>query len=106
MERILLLDACCNVESIKCEDNELVACATSETYPGKRFVWSGLTWTKELWMMLKEKQTCNLVAVLKDVQEGMLGKGINQFPSFKDKVKREIKFEKCMSSTYLYIHIS
>ena len=104
LERILLLDACCNVECIKCEENELVACATSERYLGKRFVWPGLTWTKELWTMLNEKQTCDLVTVLKDVQEGMLGKGINQFPSFKDKVKREIKYEKCMSSMYLYTY--
>lgn len=95
MERILLLDACCNTENIECEDNELVACAASKQYPGQNIFWTSGTWTKELWIMLNEKKTCDLVAVLMDVEEVMLGKGINQFPNFKNEVNREIKFEKC-----------
>ena len=68
MERILLLEACCFAETIRCEENELVACAASEGHPAGSFCWTGGFWTKKLWSTLDETLTYDLEELLQDVK--------------------------------------
>ena len=96
MERILLLDAPCSAENIKCEPNELVACASSRgRHPDPRFLWTGGLWTKKIWklMMLTGKLTNNLVTSLENVLEDMKGQEDEdvQIPSIKNEIPENQK---------------
>ena len=102
MERILLLDACCNAKNIKCKDNELVACAASEGCQAESLPWTGGMWTKEFCQIFNQKETYNLVTLLEDVKNEMKRKNeMNpksniQVPSWKSALKRDVIFIKRM----------
>ena len=73
MVKLILLDACCNVQDVACEEgsNELVACAASEGFAAESDPCIGGYWTHELRLMLTEKQDCDLVTVLQSVKNKM-----------------------------------
>ena len=72
MVKIILLDACCNTQSVNCEEgsNELVACAASKGYTSQSDEGGGY-WTHQLLLGLTEKEDCDLVTVLQYVKREM-----------------------------------
>ena len=101
MEKILLLDSCCNIENIECQNNELVACATSQNKPAQSLANTGGFWTKTILDLFNQSTTytLNLVTLLKDVRDYMIGEGrMAQIPGFKNGIQGEIIFTKCMLS--------
>lgn len=96
MERILLLDGCCSAEDIKCEENELVACAASKGSHAESFPCTGGLWTQELWSVFNQKETYDLEKLLRDVKDKMKDKGRNQVPSFQSGLTTPITFTKRM----------
>ena len=96
MQKILLLEACYRTDNIKCEENELVACAaSSEGYDAESFPATGGLWTQEFWTLSNSKKSYDLVKLLQDVKDAMKSKNRNQVPSFKNELGESIIFTKC-----------
>ena len=104
MERIILLDACCGVKQIKCEDNELVACANSENCEAQSLPWIGGYWTNELWLLFKEKESYDFKILLDDV-EVALKKKHGQTPSYRGKLRNKIILKKGMLFFPIYANL-
>lgn len=81
MVKIFLFDACCNAQNVVCEEgsNELVACAASEGCNAMSDPYVGGYWTHELYLMLDEKQDCDILTVLELVKDKMEKK---QYPLY------------------------
>ena len=105
MSRVLLLDACCSAENINCEENELVACAASDSCSALSYPYTGGCWTKELCGMFdNEMQNCDIEELLNSVKNKMNetlypcpdGSGAKYlFPSFrKGNLTKKIIFKK------------
>ena len=103
MSIILLLDACCNAKTVKCEKNELVASAASEKSKALSN-WYGGYWTNVLYTVFNAtNERYNIIDLLKDVEERIKdmfynknGEVIELYPTFQQELKREICFKKSM----------
>ena len=102
MSRILLLDACCSAENVNCEENELVACAGSETFGTLSKSCSGGFWTMEFCSEFNHNKCgCDIVELLHSVKmkmnsrqypSGNLEKTTHLFPTVKNNLQRKIFF--------------
>ena len=103
MSIILLLDACCKADSVKCEENELVASPASAALQSSRGVcdddYNGY-WTEALCTTFgATNERCHIVDLLKKMQEKIKGLFPDEnrlLPSFQQRLKREIYFKKSM----------
>ena len=104
MSVILLLDACCNAQAVKCEGNELVASAGSGCSVARSDRLYGGYWTITLLLVFNATDEVDIVNLLKDVQKkmenGMHRDENNEplylYPTFTQKLTRQIWFRKRM----------